>query len=77
MAQENLSVVLHSQGDLRLENLPIPEPGPEEVLLQMHSVGICGSDVHYWQHGRIVDYDVAGARGVRTGGEGRISSQAS
>lgn len=24
-----------------------------EVLLRMHSVGICGSDVHYWQHGQI------------------------
>jgi len=22
----------------------------------MHSVGICGSDVHYWQNGRIGDY---------------------
>lgn len=29
-----------------------------EVLLQMHSVGICGSDVHYWQNGRIGDYVV-------------------
>lgn len=29
-----------------------------EVLLQMHSVGICGSDVHYWQHGQIGDYVV-------------------
>lgn len=29
-----------------------------EVLLQMHSVGICGSDVHYWQHGRIGDFVV-------------------
>ncbi|MGH0154593.1 UNVERIFIED_CONTAM: hypothetical protein FKN15_027501, partial [Acipenser sinensis] len=27
-----------------------------EVLLRMHSVGICGSDVHYWQHGRIGDF---------------------
>lgn len=27
-----------------------------EVLLQMHSVGICGSDVHYWQHGQIGDF---------------------
>ncbi|KAG8001584.1 Sorbitol dehydrogenase [Nibea albiflora] len=58
MAQENLSVVLHSKGDLRLENRPVPEPGPNEVLLQMHSVGICGSDVHYWQHGRIADFVV-------------------
>nr|XP_032640405.1 sorbitol dehydrogenase isoform X2 [Chelonoidis abingdonii] len=29
-----------------------------EVLLRMHSVGICGSDVHYWQHGRIGDFIV-------------------
>ncbi|XP_061559025.1 sorbitol dehydrogenase isoform X2 [Phycodurus eques] len=58
MEQDNLSVVLHSQGDLRLEKRPVPEPGPNEVLLQMHSVGICGSDVHYWQHGRIGDFVV-------------------
>ncbi|XP_051800951.1 sorbitol dehydrogenase-like [Acanthochromis polyacanthus] len=58
MAQENLTVVLHSPGDLRLENRPIPEPEPNEVLLQMHSVGICGSDVHYWQNGRIGDFVV-------------------
>lgn len=55
---ENLSVVVHGIGDLRLENRPVPEPGPNEVLLKMHSVGICGSDVHYWQHGRIGDFIV-------------------
>lgn len=26
---------------------------PSEVLIAMHSVGICGSDVHYWKEGRI------------------------
>ncbi|KAG6924014.1 sorbitol dehydrogenase [Chelydra serpentina] len=55
---ENLSVVVHRAGDLRLENRPVPEPGPNEVLLRMHSVGICGSDVHYWQNGRIGDFIV-------------------
>nr|P0DMQ6.1 RecName: Full=Sorbitol dehydrogenase; Short=SDH; AltName: Full=Polyol dehydrogenase [Gallus gallus] len=55
---QNLAVVVHRAGDLRLENRPIPEPGPNEVLLRMHSVGICGSDVHYWQHGRIGDFVV-------------------
>ncbi|KAM9374864.1 sorbitol dehydrogenase [Phaethornis superciliosus] len=55
---QNLAVVVHRAGDLRLENRPVPEPGPNEVLLQMHSVGICGSDVHYWQHGRIGDFVV-------------------
>uniref|UniRef100_A0A8D0GLA0 Sorbitol dehydrogenase n=1 Tax=Sphenodon punctatus TaxID=8508 RepID=A0A8D0GLA0_SPHPU len=29
-----------------------------DVLLKMHSVGICGSDVHYWERGRIGDYVV-------------------
>ena len=29
-----------------------------EVLLTMQSVGICGSDVHYWQAGRIGDFIV-------------------
>ncbi|XP_030043778.1 sorbitol dehydrogenase [Microcaecilia unicolor] len=59
MAQlDNLAVVVHGINDLRLENRPVPEPGPNEVLLKMHSVGICGSDVHYWQHGRIGDFIV-------------------
>lgn len=55
---ENLSLVVHGPGDIRLENYPIPELGPNDVLLKMHSVGICGSDVHYWEHGRIGDFVV-------------------
>ena len=42
----------------RLEQRPIPEPGDDEVLLEMASVGICGSDVHYWTHGAIGDFVV-------------------
>ncbi|XP_038640194.1 sorbitol dehydrogenase-like isoform X1 [Scyliorhinus canicula] len=53
---ENLSVVLHKKHDLRLEQRPIPQPGPNEVLLKIDSVGICGSDVHYWQNGGIGDF---------------------
>ena len=29
-----------------------------EVQLEMQEVGICGSDVHYWTHGRIGDFIV-------------------
>uniref|UniRef100_A0A667H2T8 Sorbitol dehydrogenase n=1 Tax=Lynx canadensis TaxID=61383 RepID=A0A667H2T8_LYNCA len=36
----------------------IPSSGNLNLLLGMHSVGICGSDVHYWQHGRIGDFIV-------------------
>ena len=44
---------LHGIRDLRLEELPKPEPGPGEVLLRVGAVGVCGSDVHYYLHGRI------------------------
>ena len=54
----NPSAVLASVGDLRIEDRPTPEPGPGEVLVGVRSVGICGSDVHYWEHGRIGDFVV-------------------
>lgn len=40
------------------EQTPIPEIKDDEVLLEMHCVGICGSDVHYLAHGRIGDFIV-------------------
>jgi L-iditol 2-dehydrogenase len=46
---------LHGVRDLRLEELPRPEPAPGEVLLKIASVGVCGSDVHYYTEGRIGD----------------------
>ena len=36
----------------------MPVPGPREVLVEVGSVGICGSDVHYYEHGRIGDFVV-------------------
>ena len=44
---------LHGIRDLRLEDLPRPTPRRGEVLLKVASVGVCGSDVHYYLHGRI------------------------
>ncbi|WP_440006410.1 NAD(P)-dependent alcohol dehydrogenase [Halomicrococcus sp. SG-WS-1] len=35
-----------------------PTPEPDEVLVEVRDVGICGSDVHYFEHGRIGDYVV-------------------
>jgi len=34
---------------LRLEERPIPEPGPDEVLIRVHTTGICGTDVHIYE----------------------------
>lgn len=49
----NRAAVLYGPGDLRVESRPVPTPGDQEVLLEVLSVGICGSDVHYYEHGRI------------------------
>lgn len=35
------------------EEVPLPDTAPNDVLVGIRSVGICGSDVHYWTHGRI------------------------
>ena len=44
---------LHGIRELRLDRLPQPIPGPGQVLLRVATVGVCGSDVHYYLHGRI------------------------
>jgi L-iditol 2-dehydrogenase len=54
----NLAAVLHEPGDIRIEDRPMPEPGPREVLVEITSVGVCGSDVHYYEHGRIGNHVV-------------------
>lgn len=58
MGNDNLSAVLYAKNDLRMENRPMPEPGPNDVLLRMSQVGICGSDVSYLTKGYIGDYVV-------------------
>ena len=35
-----------------------PSPAPQDVLVAISDVGICGSDIHYYEHGRIGDYVV-------------------
>lgn len=50
--------VLVRQGELRTEQRPVPTPGPGEVLVRITSVGVCGSDTHYYTEGRIGPYVV-------------------
>lgn len=38
-----------------IRELPIPEIAEDEALLRVKAVGICGSDIHYWNEGRIGD----------------------
>ncbi|MBA4102385.1 MAG: NAD(P)-dependent alcohol dehydrogenase, partial [Arthrobacter sp.] len=50
--------ILRSQGDMAMETLPLPQPDADQVLVQVAAVGVCGSDVHYYEHGRIGPYVV-------------------
>src|SRR5436309_13622028 len=48
------AVVLEKTQHLQLRDFAIDEPlGAHDVRIRIHTVGICGSDVHYYQHGRI------------------------
>ena len=49
------AVLLYVPRDMRLEDIPTPEPGPGEALVRIRAVGVCGSDVHYYVDGRIGD----------------------
>lgn len=50
--------VLGTDLTLRMEERLVPVPGPGEVLVRVRSVGVCGSDIHYFEHGRIADFVV-------------------
>jgi L-iditol 2-dehydrogenase len=50
--------VLRGAGDVVVEQRPVPRPGRGEVLVRVTAVGVCGSDVHYYEHGRIGPYRV-------------------
>ncbi|MDP6278024.1 MAG: alcohol dehydrogenase catalytic domain-containing protein, partial [Nitrospinota bacterium] len=44
----------HGRGDLRLEEIPEPLPGPGEVLVEVERCGICGTDLHEYHHGPLL-----------------------
>lgn len=45
------AAVYHGREDIRFEDVPVPSPGPGELLLEVGTVGVCGSDVGEWARG--------------------------
>jgi D-xylulose reductase len=53
------ALVLERVGELSLRDIELPSAmGADDVRIRLHTVGICGSDVHYYKHGRIGDFVV-------------------
>src|SRR6056297_1009523 len=53
------AVVLKQKNEIAIEDFPIEEEvGPADVKIDVKNVGICGSDIHYYVHGRIGPYVV-------------------
>ncbi|MGB3553635.1 MAG: L-idonate 5-dehydrogenase [Jannaschia sp.] len=45
------AIVIHAARDLRIEEREAERPGPGQVAVEMATGGICGSDLHYYNHG--------------------------
>ncbi|PLB48336.1 sorbitol dehydrogenase [Aspergillus steynii IBT 23096] len=52
------ALVLHGAKDLRLGSKPVAQPAPSEVQVAIRATGLCGSDLHYYNHGRNGDFVV-------------------
>jgi L-iditol 2-dehydrogenase len=52
--------VLTGAKALDLKQVPLPEVASDEVLVKIAAVGVCGSDTHYYRHGRIGEFVVEG-----------------
>ncbi|KAK6822021.1 hypothetical protein PG987_014846 [Apiospora arundinis] len=58
MSETNPALVLQAVKNLAFEHRPVPplRDGQHDVRVRVEQTGICGSDVHYWQRGRIGDF---------------------
>ncbi len=45
------TIVIHAAKDLRIEERAAEAPGPGQVAVRLAAGGICGSDLHYYNHG--------------------------
>ena len=53
------ALVLEKVRELSLRDIDLPlKVGPDDVKIKIDTVGVCGSDVHYYTHGRIGDFVV-------------------
>src|SRR5690625_310342 len=52
------AAVLNKPLEMEVKKLSIPKPRKNEALIKVYCIGICGSDIHYYEHGKIGRYEV-------------------
>jgi L-iditol 2-dehydrogenase len=52
------AALLKEPGKMYVTDMPVPPCGDDQVLIKVKEVGICGSDIHYYNNGRIGDHIV-------------------
>ncbi len=55
---KNTAAVLTALEKIEFREVEVPKIKADEVLVKMEAIGVCGSDVHYYSHGRIGDFIV-------------------
>ena len=53
MSETMKAAFLLKPGKIEYRDIPVPAPAADEALVEVMSCGVCGSDVHYYEHGRI------------------------
>ncbi|KAG8705686.1 hypothetical protein FRC09_002813 [Ceratobasidium sp. 395] len=53
--KKNIAVFTNPAHDLHIVEKPMPKAGPGQCVVHVRATGICGSDCHFWKHGRIGD----------------------
>jgi L-iditol 2-dehydrogenase len=51
--KQMIAAFLEGPKRVELKQVPVPEPKENQILVRIRAVGVCGSDVHYYQHGRM------------------------
>lgn len=57
-SNQMMAAVLDKAMSMRIATVEVPVPREDEALVRVHCVGLCGSDLHYYQHGKIGPYEV-------------------
>ncbi|WP_028550749.1 NAD(P)-dependent alcohol dehydrogenase [Paenibacillus sp. UNC451MF] len=52
------AAVLEKPMTMTVKQVRRPSPGPDEALVKIYCIGVCGSDLHYYEHGKIGRYVV-------------------